>query len=576
MTNCLRNGPRNETVEQGLRVGRMVAWRDLRNLQINLAKSTELRWVITAAVLFWLICCALVLQRYYNFYPTYVSFDQGIFNQVFWNNLHGRWFESSLSSTESSLVMQGEVPDVSYRRLGQHFTPALLLWLPFYAIWPSAAGLSVLQVTLVTLSGFVLYALARHYHPPRLSAWIAISFYAATAMISPTVANFHDICQIPLFIFGLLWAIEKRRWWLVWLLAGLTLLVREDSGVVLFGVGFYFAVSRRHWRLGLGLCVASLAYMLLLTNLVMPLFSDDISQRFMIEQFGQFVDTDEATTLQVLWAILSHPERLIIEILTPFNQTWRYLSGQWLPLAFVTVISPEAWLLAGFPTLKILIQREYITSLSLHLRYAMSLVPGLFYGAILWWSHHPTLFQRRRFRRFWALCIVLSLFFTVTSNPNRVLSFLIPDSFQPWVYVSPARQAQHSQAIRSLLGQIPPTASVTATDHIVAHVSGRREVLRFPMLRLRNDQDRVIRVDYAIADLWYLEQYQVAFADYRKSLIQTVERVSDLLTKQYGLIDFQDGVALMQRREPSDPIALQAWTTYLQQLSPILQNASSS
>lgn len=554
----------------------MVSWRDVR---FQLAKSPELRWVMTTAAIFWLICCGLVLQRYYNFYPTYVSFDQGIFNQVFWNNLHGRLFESSLSSTESSLVMQGDVPDVAYRRLGQHFTPALLLWLPWYALFPSPAGLSVLQVTLVTVAGFVLYALARHYHPPQLSAWITVSFYAATAVISPTVANFHDICQIPLYIFGLLLALEKRLWWLVWLLAALTLAVREDSGVLLFGIGFYLTVSRRYPQVGLALCSLSLAYMLLLTNLVMPLFSPDISQRFMIEQFGQFVDTKEATTLQVLWGILSNPGRLLAELFIPFDRTIRYLLGQWLPLAFVTVISPSAWLLAGFPTLKILIQQEDITSLSLHLRYAMTLVPGLFYGAILWWTQHPNLFRQRWFRRFWLLCIVLSLFFTVTSNPNRALSFLIPDSFQPWVYVSPARQWQHSQAIRSLLVQIPADANVTATDHIVAHVSNRREVLRFPMMRLRNDADKVVRVDYAIADLWYLEQYQPAFTDYRKSLRQTAERVSDFLTKQYGLIDFRDGVALLQRRAASDPAALAAWTAYLRQLAPILEgqdNAANS
>jgi uncharacterized membrane protein len=550
-----------------------MAWFDLR---LRLAKSPQLQLVAAAAALFWLICCSLVLQRYYNFYPTYVSFDQGIFNQVFWNSLHGRLFESSLSSTESSLVMQGEVPDVAYRRLGQHFTPALLLWLPFYALFPSPAGLSVLQVTLVTLAGFVLYALARHYHPPQLSTWITISFYGAMAVISPTLANFHDICQIPLFIFGLLLALEKRTWWLVWLLAGLTLAVREDSGVVLFGIGFYFLASRRHLWVGAGLCGLSLAYMLLLTNLVMPLFSADISQRFMIEQFGQFVDTKQASTLQVLWGILSNPIRLIVELIRPFNRTLSYLLGQWVPLAFVTVISPSAWLLAGFPTFKILIQRDDITSLSLHLRYAMTLVPGLFYGAILWWTQHPKLFQRRRFRRFWALCIGLSLFFTATSNPNRTLSFLIPDSFQPWVYVSPARQWQHSQAIQALLKQIPADASVTATDHIVSHLSSRREVLRFPMSRLRNDDDKVIRIEYAIADLWYLERYQVAFEDYRNQLRQDAKRVSEFLTKQYGLIDFQDGVVLLRRRAASNPQALAAWSKYQQQLAPILESSPSS
>lgn len=522
-----------------------------------------------AAALFWVICVLLTLQRYYNFYPTYVSFDQGIFNQVFWNSLQGRLFESSLSSTESSQVMQGGLPDVAYRRLGQHFTPALLLWLPIYALIPSPAGLSVLQVTLVTLAGFVLYALARHYHPPQLSTWITVSFYAAIAVISPTVANFHDICQIPLFVFGLLLAYEKRVWSAVWLLALLILAVREDSGVVLFGIGFYFLASRREVGLGAALCGLSLGYMLLLTNLVMPLFSDDISQRFMIEQFGQFVESPEASTLQVLWGILSNPVRLVQEIFTPVDPTLRYLLGQWLPLAFVTLISPSAWLLSGFPILKVLIQQEVATSLSLHLRYAMTLVPGLFYGAILWWTAHPALFQRRRFRRFWGFCIVLSLLLTVSANPNRALSFVIPDSVRPWVYISPARQAEHSRTIRSLLAQIPPQASVTATDHIVAHLSGRREVLRFPMLRFRNDAAQVRRVDYAIADLWYLQQYESAFPDYRKTLKLNAARVADLLNRRYGLIDFQDGVALLQLRADSSPAALAAWTAYLQQLPPL-------
>lgn len=133
-------------------------------------KNPWLRLVVISAALFWVICSGLVLWRYYNFYPTDVSFDQGIFNQVFWNSLHGQFFQSSLSSTESSVVLyDGAVPNVFYQRLAQHFTPALMLWLPFYALFPSPAGLSVLQVTLVAIAGLLLYALARHYHPPAIS-----------------------------------------------------------------------------------------------------------------------------------------------------------------------------------------------------------------------------------------------------------------------------------------------------------------------------------------------------------------------------------------------------------------------
>lgn len=538
-------------------------------------QHSAFRRVIKVAIVFWVVCCVLVLQRYYNFYPTYVSFDQGIFNQVFWNSLHGRWFEGSLSSTESIAVMQGDIPDVSYHRLGQHFTPALMLWLPFYALFPSPAGLSVLQVTLITVAGFVLYALARHYHPPRLSAWITVSYYGAIAVISPTLANFHDICQIPLYVFGLLLALEKRNWWIFGLLVLLTLAVREDSGVILFSIGFYLLVSRRFPWLGLGLCGLSLGYILALTNLIMPLFSNDVSQRFTIEEFGHFVDGEEASTLDVIWGMVSNPWRLILAILTPFDRTIRYLLGHWVPLAFVSIISPSSWALVSFPLFKILVRQQDHVALSLHLRYAISLVPGLFYGAILWWSVHPNRFDRP-FRRFWSICLVLSLFFTVTANPNRTLSWLIPDSFQPWVYVSPPRQWQHSQSIRSLIAQIPPDASLTATDHIVAHVSNRREVLRFPRIRLRNDAGEDVRVEYVIADLWYLQQYEPAFEDYRNSLNDAIEDVTRMSDRQYGIIGFNDGVVLLQRRAEPNPEASAAWMAYRQEVEQLLRQRAES
>ena len=65
--------------------------------------------------------------------------------------------------------MVGKSPDVSYHRLGQHFTPALLLWLPIYYLFPHSATLTVLQTTFVTVAGLVLFALARIYLEPAIA-----------------------------------------------------------------------------------------------------------------------------------------------------------------------------------------------------------------------------------------------------------------------------------------------------------------------------------------------------------------------------------------------------------------------
>jgi len=524
------------------------------------------RLAITAAIAFFCLALLLGLNRHYTFYSSY---DQGIFNQVFWNNLHGRFFESSLSSQLSTnVVHQGEVPRVDYHRLGQHFTPALLLWLPLYALFPTPATLTVLQVTLVTAAGLVLYVLAREYLEAPLAGMITVSFYCANAVIGPTLSNFHDISQIPLFVFGLLLAMEKRCWWLFWLLAVLLLTVREDAGIGLFGVGVYLILSRRYPRIGLAICSLSFGYIILLTNLVMPLFSEDISQRFMMERFGQYASGDEASTLEIIWGMVSNPGRVLVELVTPFGRTLNYLLGQWLPLAFIPAISPASWMIAGFPLLKLFLgQGESV--LAINIRYAMTVVPGLFYGAILWWSKHQDLYKRSRFRYFWIFCLSLTLFFSYTSSAsalNRAFYFMLPDSFDPWVHISLPQQWHHVQEMRPLVAQIPPDASVSATTYIIPHLSSRREIIRLPDLRLRNDRQEVISVDYMIADLWRLQQYQVAF-DQERGLLQSLVSLIDRVTtkQEYGILGFEDGVILLQKGVDSNSEAMEKWVVFRKQ-----------
>ncbi|MBD1904276.1 DUF2079 domain-containing protein [Funiculus sociatus GB2-A5] len=543
---------------------------------LRLQKQSVLRMVMGAAIAFFLFTLILTLHRHYTFYSSY---DQGIFNQVFWNNLHGRFFQSTLSSQLSTnVVHNSEVPEVFYHRLGQHFTPALLLWLPLYALFPYPATLTVLQVTLVTAAGLVLYVLARQYLEPPLSAMITVSFYCANAVLGPTLSNFHDICQIPLFMFSLLLAMEKRWWWLFWVLAVLILAVREDSGVSLFGVGFYMILSKRYPRIGLAVCTLSFGYMIVLTNLIMPLFSEDISQRFMMERFGQYADGDEASTLEIIWGMVSNPMRLIVELFSPLDRTIKYLLGQWLPLAFVPAIAPASWMIAGFPLLKLLLGKG-MSVLAISIRYAMTVVPGLFYGTILWWGRKQNRGAEgmsnsqspipKSFRRFWIICLSLSLFFTFTSNPNRTLYFLIPDSIQPLVYVPLPRQWEHVSQVRPLLAQIPPGASVTASTYLIPHLSGRREIIRFPNLQLRNDAREVVNVDYIIADLWQMQQYQTAFREERELLQNGIPFIDQLSSSgQYGIIGFKDGVILMQKGAASVEQAIASWQAFRQQVPP--------
>ncbi len=519
----------------------------------------------TVAVIFFGVILSLLLLRYGTFFATY---DQGIFNQLYWNSLHGRFFESSLSSGLSVAVrLDGDVASVFYHRLGQHFTPALMLWLPLYALAPSPVTLIILQSLLLTCGGIVLYFLARHWLEPSRSWWVATSYYGAGAVIGPALGNFHDAVQLPLFLFGAILSLERRCWWLFWPLIVLTLMIREDTGIVVFGLGVYWLISRRFPWVGLTVCGASFLYVVLVTNVWMPLFSEDLSRRFLPGYFGQVTgdETEATSTLEILKGILTNPVQILFILGRRPLRTVLYLLGHWLPLAFAPALSWPAWVMVTFPLGQRILQNSHI-ALLLNVRYAINLVPAIFYGAILWWANHQEWFGRR-LRRFWGWCIAVSIVLIILANPNNSFSWVLPDSVQPWVWIPLHQRWHHRGEIRTLLAQIPTDATVAATNQLVPPLSGRRGVVRFPQYQLRLDNNQVQIVDYIITDLWYWRRFSLPW----KNAWDIGELNQRIDQGEYGVIDIQDEVVLLQKGASTSPQWQQQWQRLYQELMSLWQ-----
>jgi uncharacterized membrane protein len=537
-------------------------WRDWK-------KQPEFNALLILTAVFFSFMLIFSLNRYFCFYASY---DHGLFNQLFWNNLRGNFFQSSLTGANSVGVIQdGKIPTVNFIHLGQHFVVAFLLWLPIYALFPSPITLVVLQVVLMTLGGIVLYALARHYLKPRLALMILASYYTAGAVIGPTFANFYEHCQIPLLVFGMLLALEKRTWWAFWLLFLLSLGIREDTGLILFSIGLYLILSRRYPRIGAVLCIVSFAYVVLVTNVIMPHFSSDNSRLYLASRFSSLVGNNpNPSTLQIFWGMLTHPDKVLLSLFTPVDERLAYLGKMWLPLAFIPVLSPATWALTAVPLLSLLVQ-DSSAALVISLRYAIAVVPGMFYGAVLWWSSHTDWFKQR-LRLFWIACMTLSVVIAIASNPNQAFSFLIPDSPSRGVYVPLNRQWEHANHIRNVIREIPPNVSAAASTYIIPQLSSRRELIRVPQNRFINEQGQVIPVDYMVADIWRLKIYQAAFRNELRMLLITVPAIDQNIAEgKYGVVKMEDGVILLQRGVPSNPQALSSWLAFRQELLPILE-----
>ena len=508
-----------------------------------------------AAGLFAAIGLSLQIWRIWSLNATY---DQGLFLQEIWNGHLGRPFESTLASQLSTpvLVQGAALPKLGYFHLGQHFTPLLLLWLPLVlglGVW----SLPLIQVGLLTAGGLVLQQLARADLPPRLASWIACSYFAAGIVIGPSLENFHDLCAIPLLSFGLLLGIRRNRVWLYGLCALLLPFVREDVGLLSFSFGLWMMVRcKAGWRwAGLGLCVYSALMVVLITNVWMPLFGSEVKDRFMEERFGQFL-TDQngrGTTLDVLKAMASQPQLLLQELLQPLGPTLKFLITLWLPLAFLPAAGVDGWLLMAGP-LFVALSSQGGNALAVNLRFVLYLVPGVFAGGILWWRGHTELFGERWVKRLWRGALMLSVLFTITGNPHRSLSAVIPDSVHPWVYVSPWRQLQRGFETRALLRSIPSQASVAAETQLVPLLAERRVLLRFPESHAYTDEQQQTRpAEWVVSQPGFNADYAPAFSRNGAWVRRSQEQIAALLTDGSYRVHRCDqrGIVLRHRSTPN-------------------------
>jgi len=493
------------------------------------------------------------------------SYDQGIFQQVLWNSLHGHWFESTLSSQLSTNVIHdGALPSIGYARLGQHFTPTLLIWAPLVGLIGGAA-LPLVQVGLITAAGLALHRLANQLVPERTAHWITYGYFAGNALIGPTLGNFTDLCQLPLAVFALLLGLQEKRRWLVVLSALLMPLIREDTGVLLVAIGAWLAVRERHrWPLALAFIAWGGGWVMACTNLLMPMFSDDNAKRFMVENFGQYLGEDHATgssSLGTLRQVLSQPALLLQQLVDPPGQTLLYLLGQGLPFLFIPLISLDTALLAGPSLLGLFLAQGANDPLSITIRYTLLVVPGFALGALFWWARRPNPNLGSKVRLAWGCALTLSLLLTISSNPHRSLSALIPDSIDPWVHSGWSNQWAHGKAARDALQVIPATASVAANTPLIPLLARRSVVVRFPFSTDYQDREGSIKaIDWIAVDLDFLNRYGVAFRGDWKQL-RNSKRWIENNRDTYSVQALKDGVVVMERttkREASHNLKLES------------------
>ncbi len=405
----------------------------------------------------------LAILRHRTFHS--FGFDLALFDQVFWNTVNGRPFESSISLADPRL----------HSYLGDHFSPVYGLLAPIYAAYPHPETLIVIQSLFVALGALPVYLLAREKLAPGLPrlAWVAVYFlFLPVAYI--TLVDFHDVALSVLPLGLALYFLETRRRLLFLACIAFTFLIKEEMPLIGIAFGAYAALGKRQWAAGLGLMAASLLAFYLVVGVAIPHFRGGSPYIYFADRYGAL----GSSLGQILTTVLTNPVRLAHVLFQPKKA--EFVLGLFGPVLFLTLLSRWAALLV-VPTLGYLLLSGYEPMYSFATQYSAPLIALILGTSILALARFGPTAQK------WLALAVLA--------SSLAFAFVFGDlpfsrHFDPATFRADARYAAFLPSLR----QVPAEASVASQDGVTSHIAERRRLYSI-------NYEGVAGADYVVLDV---------------------------------------------------------------------------
>jgi uncharacterized membrane protein len=347
-------------------------------------------------------------------------FDLGNMTQAVWSTAHG----DVLSVTD----VHGE----QIARLGSHFDPILVVLAPLWWLWPSPELLLVVQAAAVALGALPVYWLARaHLDDERAALAVALAYLLYPPVQWLTVSDFHPVAlACPLLLFAW-WFLDERRLLPFALCATAAMAAKEHVGLAVAGMGAWYAIRYRAPRTGLMIAGVAGAVALAAALVVVPHFAPAGSSAFESRYDDPTLDGRDVS----------------------------YVAALLLPLGLLPLAAPLA-LLPALPELGLNLLSSTITQTSVKTHYAATAIPAFLAATV----------------------------YGVERIGARASYLVAGAALLGAVMLGPVGRVDvdagpHEEAARRALAAVPDGAPASATNALGAHLSDRRRIFSFPVLR---------------------------------------------------------------------------------------------
>ncbi|HKO93571.1 MAG TPA: DUF2079 domain-containing protein, partial [Polyangiaceae bacterium] len=416
------------------------------------------RWLPIAAVL--LGCTAYAV--YFSYYTILnhqrlqtMGFDLGINVNWAYNALHG-------NITRNTVVAGAGVSNY----FGVHAVFAMLTWVPFFAIHPSAEFFLIFQSLAAGFAGATLYLFATTQMPRWSAVLVAYAYLLFAPLHGPNFYDFHELMPPLFFHFLLYWAIAKRKTWLVFLLVPMIWSYREDLSIGLVVLGFFLMVTGVRPKAGFWIAVSSALWFVTIKLVIMPsLWSGWFDTIYSGLQAGK---RGYGT---VMVTILSNPAYFLSTLLVP--EKLIYFLHMFAPLAFLACRRWSLLMLAlpGFAFS--LLTTNYPPTVSIAFQYTCHAIPYVFCASVLMLGV-ITRAEGGALRRRAVLGAVALGMLSHSFVFGAVLQHeTFIGGFRKIEFGMGAKDKKRYGILKKLVGMIPQEASVAATETEVPHIAAR-------------------------------------------------------------------------------------------------------
>ncbi len=338
---------------------------------------------------------AISLQLAFFWYDNYNigKFDLGNAAQVVYNTLQGDFF-----------VYTNEF-GAQISRLSNHADFILLLFVPFFAIFKTPLVLVVAQCLALSISGVIIYVLAREFKFSGFASFLLAGAYLFNADVGYLALDaFHGITFAIPFVLLSFYFLEKyskslKKRDLIWflLMAFLVLISKEQTSLFIALLGLYAVFVKKQAKLGWVLFSVGMLWFVGYFFVVSPAFGEARikSAEKYIRQLGVAADLQVDLRENPFLSRYAHlGDSLVGIIMFPFRRPfmflsatsdWEYLKRILLPWGFSPLVAPFTLILAVPQYLiNVLSQGAFMTHRHYGvLHYVSLIIPIVAYCAVL-------------------------------------------------------------------------------------------------------------------------------------------------------------------------------------------------